>query len=334
MPRTTTGPRQTTGPAVVVLVGADTAGAVALLGAASALADQVGGHVVAIGPDLGSAAGLAGAGADRLVRLVPDEGLHCDLARSPEDVAAALAGWTTSFLPWAILVESTTFGREVAARVAAVLGAGLTGDAVSLEVVDGRLISWKPAFGGQLVAAIAAKSPVQMATIRPGVFAAPPMRDLATPVIEDYPAQLRGRVDVFASHHDDDPKALAAARTIVGVGRGVDPADIPGLQPLLKTLDAELGATRAVTDEHHVPRSRQIGITGRSVHPELYLAIGVSGRFNHMVGVRAAKLIVAINTDPAALIFDAADLGLVGDYRDIVPLLVAALASNDATVAS
>jgi electron transfer flavoprotein alpha subunit len=101
-----------------------------------------------------------------------------------------------------------------------------------------------------------------------------------------------------------------------------------------RTLDAELGATRPVTDEHHVPRSRQIGVTGRSVQPELYLAIGVSGRFNHMVGVRAAKLIVAINTDPAALIFDAADVGLVGDYREIVPLLAAALAPNDASVAS
>jgi electron transfer flavoprotein alpha subunit len=141
---------------------------------------------------------------------------------------------------------------------------------------------------------------------------------------------FRGRVTTSSRHPDDDPTLLAAATTVVGIGRGVDPDDLPLFTPLLDVLGAELGATRAVTDAGHVPRSRQIGITGRAVSPDLYVAIGVSGRFNHMVGVRSARTVVAINRDPEARIFEIADIGLVGDYRELVPLLVAALGADAA----
>jgi electron transfer flavoprotein alpha subunit len=113
---------------------------------------------------------------------------------------------------------------------------------------------------------------------------------------------------------------------VVGVGRGVDPADYGALDALRLALGAELGATRKVTDEGWLPRSRQVGITGRSIAPRLYVSIGASGKFNHVVGVRAAGTVLAINPDPSAPVFDAADVGIVGAWRDAVPLLVEALA--------
>ena len=112
---------------------------------------------------------------------------------------------------------------------------------------------------------------------------------------------------------------------MIGVGQGVDPADYPQLDPLTAALGAELAATRKVTDQGWLPRARQIGITGRTIAPRLFVSIGASGKFNHVVGVRTAGTILAINRDPDALIVDAADVTIVGDYRDVVPQLAAAL---------
>jgi electron transfer flavoprotein alpha subunit len=226
-----------------------------------------------------------------------------------------------------VLAPSTAWGREVVARAAARAGAGLTGDAVELEVDRGRqrLIAWKPAFGGQLVAAIEASSPVQMVTVRVGMLPALLPRDPSTPTVTELRAAPRRRVRVLARTRDDDLDTLAEADAIVGVGRGVDPGDYEALEPLLELLHAELGATRKVTDNGWLPRARQIGITGRTVAPLLYVSIGASGKFNHMVGVRAAGTVLAINPDPDALVFGAADIGIVADWRDAVPALVAAL---------
>jgi electron transfer flavoprotein alpha subunit len=107
----------------------------------------------------------------------------------------------------------------------------------------------------------------------------------------------------------------------VGVGAGVNPEDYPLVEPLLAAVGAELAATRKVTDKHWLPRARQVGITGLSISPKIYVAVGISGKFNHMMGVRAANLILAINSDPQALIFGAADFGIVGDWREVIPLL-------------
>jgi len=107
----------------------------------------------------------------------------------------------------------------------------------------------------------------------------------------------------------------------------VDPADYPELDPLLAALGAELGATRKVTDNGWLPRARQIGITGRSIAPRLFVSIGSSGKFNHMVGVRAAGTVLAVNPDPDAPVFGVADVGIVGDWRTVAPHLVAAIAA-------
>ena len=259
---------------------------------------------------------LGGWGADEIVWL-----------RDPtveEDVAAGITAWAREHTPWAVLAPGTAWGREVASRTAAALSAGLTGDAVGLERDGHELVAWKPAFGGRLVAAIRASSPVQLATVRAGVLPRPAPR-AHQPSVTERAVAPRGRVDVLARTRDDDLDVLADAHTVIGVGQGVDPSDYPALDPLLAALGAELGATRKVTDQGWLPRARQIGITGRSIAPRLFISLGASGKFNHMVGVRGATTVLAINTSPDALVFDAADVGIVGDWREVVPLLVESL---------
>ncbi|MFO7589854.1 MAG: FAD-binding protein [Acidimicrobiia bacterium] len=300
-----------------------------LLGAAAALAREIGGRVSALTLEAPRAAVLGSWGADEIVAV---EG---DLVE--EDVARVVAEWGSDPETWAILASSTAWGREVAGRAAARLGAGLTGDAVGLEVgrdADaGRLVAWKPAFGGQLVAAILTSSPVQMATVRAGVLPSLAPRS-RTASVRTVTAQPRGRVAVLARTRDDDLDDLAEARAVVGVGQGVSPEKYPSLDPLLEALGAELGATRKVTDHGWLPRARQIGITGRTIAPRLYVAIGTSGKFNHMVGVRAAGTVLAINPDPDALVFQVADIGIVGDWTDVVPLLADEIARATSATSS
>ena len=286
-----------------------------LLGAAAALAAELGGGTVALTGDRDhpQPGDLAAWGADTIIGI--------DGALVEEDVAAATAAWASDRRPWAVLAPSTAWGREVASRAAARLGAGLTGDAVGLEVDDGRLVAWKPAFGGQLVAAISASSPVQMATVRAGVLPVLEPREGTAPGTDTVRVAPRGRVRVTERTRDDDLDALAEAAVVVGVGTGVAPEEYGQLRPLLSALGAELAATRKVTDKGWLPRSRQVGITGRSIAPRLYVALGLSGKFNHIVGVRAAKTILAVNAAPDALVFGHTDVGIVGDWHDVLPLL-------------
>ena len=208
------------------------------------------------------------------------------------------------------------------------LNAGLTSDSVALEVDNGRLVAWKPAFGGQLVAAITTTSPIQMATVRSGVIECLAPRAYEAPIEPSNIARV-SRVEVLARTRNDDLNVLADAEAVVGVGQGVDPGDYPVLDSLLVALNAPLAATRKVTDAGWLPRSRQIGITGRSIAPRLFVAVGTSGKFNHVVGVRQAQTVLAINIDPQAPIFAQADIGIVGDWREVVPLLAGGLDRSD-----
>jgi electron transfer flavoprotein alpha subunit len=257
-------------------------------------------------------------GADSILQL---DGV---LLANEQDTAAGIVVWAQALDPWAILAPSTAWGREVASRVAAGLRTGLTGDAVDLEREGDELIAWKPAFGGQIVAAIRCATRPQMATVRAGVLARRNPREHYPPVTV-IPLEPQSRVEILARTRDDDLDTLADAHTVIGVGQGVDPSDYPSLDPLLRALGAELAATRKVTDHGWLPHARQIGITGRTIAPRLYVSIGANGKFNHMIGVRTAGTILAINSDPDALVFDAADIGIVGDYRVVVPALVEAL---------
>lgn len=281
-----------------------------LLGAAARLASQIGGRVIALGPEPGEPALLASWGADEIVTIRG--------AAVEEDVARAVGSWSAEVTPWGILTGSTAWGREVASRVAARLGAGLTGDAVGLAVEGGRLVAWKPAFGGSLVAAVTAFSPVQMATVRPGVLGLLVPRSAGEVDASTIDVDPRGRVTVTARRREDDLDALAIAEMVIGVGQGVEPSEYGKLEGLMKLLGAELAATRKVTDQGWLPHARQIGITGQSIAPRLYLALGTSGKYNHTVGVRGAGTIVAVNPDREAPIFGFADIGLVADWREVV----------------
>jgi electron transfer flavoprotein alpha subunit len=132
-------------------------------------------------------------------------------------------------------------------------------------------------------------------------------------------------VRVLGWARDDDTTTLAEAAVVVGVGGGIVPDEYGQLESLLDILGAELGATRKVTDRGWQPHARQIGITGRSIAPNLYVALALSGKFNHMVGVRSAGTILAVNPEPEAPVFAAADVGITADWRDAVPALVAEL---------
>lgn len=318
-PRAGTG---TTGRAVAVVVEPDRVRiARELMGEAVHLARSLDALAVAVGPNLPEHRDLAVWGADVAVSMTG--------TLVEEDVAEALVGWCERERPSVVLVPGTLWGREVAGRVAARLGAGLTGDAVGFGIEGGRLVAWKPAFGGRLVAAVTAGSEIQMATVRPGVLSLRAPRKLvpgdpgiAVDVIE---ASARGRVRVTGSERQDEVEALLSARAVVAVGAGVAPDEYDRIDPLLKLLDAELAASRKVTDKGWVPRARQVGITGHSVDPAIYVAIGVSGKFNHMVGSRSAGTVLAINSDPDAPVFEWADVGIVADWHEVVPLLVEAL---------
>ncbi len=305
---------------VMVLVERDRAGlARQLLGTAAQLAQAVNGTVTALATRGTLDADTAGRwGADQLVVV---EGAEVE-----EDVAGAASHWAGDHQPWAVLAPGTMWGREVASRMAARLGVGLTGDAVEVSVDGDRLLSWKPAFGGQLVAAITSSSAIQMVTIRSGVLPTPAPRPARPVPVTVHRVAPGGRVRVMAAGRDDELDDLATARTVVGVGAGVDPAEYDQLAALVTVLGAEVAATRKVTDLQWQPRSRQIGLTGRSLTPRLYVAIGLSGKFNHLIGVRGAGMILAINNDPAAKVFAAADIGIVGDWHEVVPLLAEAIA--------
>ncbi len=132
---------------------------------------------------------------------------------------------------------------------------------------------------------------------------------------------------ILARTRDDDLDVLAEATVVIGIGQGIPPDEYGAIEPLRDALGAELAATRKVTDRGWLPRARQVGITGRSIAPRLFVSLGASGKFNHMVGVRAARSVLAVNADPDALVFGVADAGIVGDWREVVPLLLAEIQS-------
>jgi electron transfer flavoprotein alpha subunit len=288
-----------------------------LLGGAARLARQLDGRVTVLGVDLEDASTLSSWGADDAVRIAPPTSAS-STALVEEDVAGAVATWVAERCPAVVLTGSTAWGREVASRVAASIGAGLTGDAVGLTVERGRLVAWKPAFGGTLVAAITSSSASQMATVRPGVLRLLRPRAATELAITDMSAVPRGRVVVHAREREDDIDALANADVVIGVGAGVEPDEYHHLESLRSLLGAELAATRKVTDKGWMPHARQIGITGYAISPRLYLALGTSGKYNHTVGVRSAGTIIAVNPDPDAPVFGFADIGIVGDWRETV----------------
>jgi electron transfer flavoprotein alpha subunit len=183
------------------------------------------------------------------------------------------------------------------------------------------------------VAAITCTTDIQAVTVRPGVLPLLRPRDTVAQPGETLTVEARGRVRIVEQHREDNLDTLASAQVVVGVGTGVSPDEYHSLDALRTALGADIAATRKVTDKGWLPHARQVGITGHSIAPRLYVALGMSGKFNHVIGVRGAGVILAVNSDPTAPIFDAADVGIVADWHEVVPLLVTALSERQRAVA-
>ena len=248
---------------------------------------------------------------------------------------AILADAIQEHRPYAVLLGSTVMGREIAARLAGRLSLGLTGDCIGLEVDDeGRLVQMKPAFGGNIVAPILSNTKPYMATVRPGLLTPVAPDDSIEAVVRrlslDGLDEARVQVVERVVNESAEGAELDSADTIVGVGKGIGgPENLPLLRELAAALDAPLGATRDVTELGWLPRQYQIGLSGKSVSPNLYFAVALSGVFNHTVGIGKAGTVVAINSSARAPIFQSADFGIVGDYAEVVPELIKALQARE-----
>ncbi len=302
-----------------------------LLGKSVELADRLNGEVVGVlmGTSLADhAKALTAYGADRVLQLEgPQLGSY-----SAEGYANALAQAIQMFHPYAVLVPSTSMGRDFAPRVAARLQLGLTGDAIGLEINEqDLLVQLKPAFGGNIVAPILSKTFPQMATVRPGMLEAMQPDWSREPVIQRITLNdvgpIRTRTVQVVQEVDATATSLEGADIVVAVGMGLGRRENVKLaRDLAEVLGAPIGATRRVTDTGWLPRQHQIGLTGKAVAPKLYFALGIRGAMNHIIGMQRAQTVVAVNKDPQAAIFKVASYGIVGDCLQVVPALTRALA--------
>ncbi len=297
-----------------------------LLRGARELASSV--EAVTFGDANGAAATLGDHGASTV--LTVDTGN----AMAGVPVAAAIvAGLTVREPPDAILLPQTYEGRDIAARLSVALDAPVLANAVGLQEVDGRLVAEHAIFGGStIVKAAFTTDRVQLFLVRPKTFVAEGGIGAAG-ATEALPIPDTGRpggTTVVARHAEErlGPK-LDEAPVVVSGGRGLGDKERYGLiEELARLLKGAPGASRAIVDAGWVPYSYQVGQTGKTVKPNVYLAVGISGATQHMVGMKGAKKIIAINKDRDAPIFGIADLGVVGDVNKVVPKLIDALKSR------
>jgi len=285
---------------------------------------------VVIGPGSGGLAPeLTAQGADRVVAF-EDAGFA---AYATESYARALAQAIAEAKPAVVLVPFTAMGKDLAPRVAARVGAGLASDCVALEVKDGRLVGRRPMYAGKAYATVEWAGEPQMATLRPNVFPLGP-RDEARPVdLVRATADTGARARVSAVTATAQGKIqLGEAQIIVSGGRGLKgPENFHLVESLAEALGAAVGASRAVVDAGWVDHQLQVGQTGRTVSPTLYIACGISGAIQHLAGMSSSKYIVAINKDKDAAIFKVADYGVVGDLFEVLPRLTEAAKAHRAS---
>ena len=278
----------------------------------------------ATGADSDNASALIAAGADTVIRRRD--------ARFAAPDAAVAASWIAALAeerkPAIILYGATAFGRELAPAVAVRLQTGLTADCtvLGIDAQTGLLQQTRPAFGGNLMATIVcpAHRP-QMATVRPGIFAAPAPDTMRTGVVEDVAldALIAPRVQTLVAAATDDTPSITESDVLVVVGRGIGSKKaLPLMRRLADALGGELGCTRPIVEAGWLPYRHQVGQTGVSVAPKLLVSVGVSGAIQHLAGIGGAQTVVAINEDPAAPIFGAAHYKLVGDCIEVVSELL------------
>ena len=304
--------------------------ALELLGKARELADANNEKVVAmlLGKNIkGEAQTLIAHGADKV--LVVDHDLLATYLTEP--YTEAITQIIKEFKPSIMLIGATTIGRDLGPRVSARNLTGLTADATKLEISDDEAHEFRmtrPAFGGNLMATILCKNNrPQMSTVRPGVMQMMPADNNRKGEVVDYQVQFDekkiSRVKIVKTVKEEKVITdISQAKILVSGGRGVGTKDgFSKLEALAKELGGEVSSSRAMVDAGVMDQSRQVGQTGKTVRPNLYLACGISGAIQHLAGMEESDLIIAINKDKFAPIFSVADLGIVGDLHKIVPML-------------
>lgn len=265
---------------------------------------------------------LAAHGADNIL-IVDDSQLE---AYSPDGWAKVIAGLASERQPDVILGLATARGRELLPRIAAELGVGMASEATGLTLSDDGLVAERPIYAGKAIAQVRVTTSPRLATIRPNTF--PPSETAGAGEVEsvtfgDYSTGARTtQVEAIESERPD----VSEADIIVGGGRGMGGPEHFGLvEALADELGAAVGASRAVVDAGWRPHGEQVGQTGKTVSPTLYIACGISGAVQHLAGMKTAKTIVAINKDPEAPVFAVADYGVVADVFDVLPPLTEAV---------
>jgi electron transfer flavoprotein alpha subunit len=295
------------------------------LSEARRLAGPLGASVAAvvIGPGGDAHAGELGSyGADKVI-VFGDPGFA---SYATESYARALAQAIGSEKPPVVLIPFTALGKDLAPRAAARLGAGLASDCVALSVKDGRLVARRPMYSGKAYATVEWAGEPQIATLRPNVF------PLGQPDGSRKAEVVAATADTAARAKVTEVRATAAgkvqlteAQIIVSGGRGLKgPENYHLIEELADAMGAACGASRAVVDAGWVDHSYQVGQTGKTVSPQLYVACAISGAIQHLAGMSSSKYIVAINKDADAPMFKVANYGILGDVFELLPKLTAA----------
>lgn len=300
--------------------------ALELLGAGAKLAGELGVELSAV------LFGASRAEAEELIKWGADKVYHCGdpifEKFNDEPYSALLSVLVAEHKPEIVLAGATPIGRSFIPRVAARLRTGLTADCTSLEIEKetGNLIQIRPAFGGNIMAAIVCPSRrPQIATVRPRVMKASVYDPAGKGTIIDVKADnlsLRTNVVETVREQSSSSVNLQEADVIVAGGRGMGEKGFSMLYELAEVFGGVVGGSRAAVDEGWIPYSRQVGQTGKTVCPRIYIACGISGAVQHLVGMQSSDIVIAINKNPDAPIFGVADYGIVGDVHEVVPALI------------
>jgi len=300
-----------------------------LMGKARELADTLGAKAEAV---------LLGHNLEPLAQeLIADGADVVYLAEDPllehyrtDAYTTVLSGLIQSKKPEIVLFGATTVGRDLAPRISQRIHTGLTADCTGLDIDESErlLLQTRPAFGGNIMATIACvRHRPQMSTVRPGVMRVPQPDKTREGVVERVPVEL-GEEDLNVKILRVVKEArrrvnLEEAKIIVSGGRGLaGPEGFKTIEQLAEALGGEVGASRAAVDSDWIDHDHQVGQTGKTVHPDLYVACGISGAIQHQAGMKESKFIVAINKDPSAPIFQIADVGIVGDLYQVIPEII------------
>lgn len=298
-----------------------------LLNPGRMMADKQGGALTAvvIGNKVDAAIEAANThGADKVIVVEGAEYAHY----STDAYTIAMTKLIQKYGPTSMLIGATNNGRDLGPRVACRLGTGLTADCTALDIDEesGNVAWTRPAFGGNLMATILCpEHRPQIGTVRPGVFKKCEIAAQTAEVIREDICidanDIRTRVLEIIKDAGRELVDLEGAEIIVSGGRGVGGQDgFELIHGLAKVLNATVGASRAAVDSGWIPHMHQVGQTGKTVGPKLYIACGISGAIQHMAGMSGSDIVVAINKDPDAPIFDIADYGIVGNLFEVLPV--------------